>query len=63
VILRPKRYLSGSLRVNYGDNLSIDCEVVHPPSAAGRTVRLLLDNDDVTDLLLELRSAAIHARR
>jgi hypothetical protein len=63
VIVKPKRYLTGEMKFNYGDHLAIECEVVNPPSARGRTVYVFLDDADVTDLLLETRDAAIRARK
>lgn len=62
MIVRPKRHLDGEIRFHYGDFLAIECEVINPPSARGRSVSVFLDVDDVTKLLLELRSAATRHR-
>ena len=69
--VRPKRYHDGSLRPvipselasNGRPRMAIECEAIGPRSAIGRTVYLFLDDEDVTELLLELRSAAREARR
>jgi hypothetical protein len=42
--------------------LALELEVTYPPSRAGRTVYLMLNKYDVTDLLKLLRSAAREAR-
>jgi hypothetical protein len=68
VNLRPKRYLSEKvkLKVIYGSGnprVVIECDVIHPPSSVGRSAYLFLDDEEVTALLLELREAAIVARR
>jgi hypothetical protein len=69
--VRPKVTFTDDLKLMYGNAddagrrmfaLGIECEVTHPPSNAGRTVYLLLDDADVVRLLRELRSAAIRAR-
>ena len=60
--IRPRRLLDGSIAMLYGDFLAIECEVYSPPSAAGRTVYVFLDDDDVTDLLRECRTAASRHR-
>lgn len=61
--VKPKRYaLSDKPVVLYGDFLVIECEVYSPPSTAGRTVHLFLDDDDVTGLLRECRDAASRHR-
>jgi hypothetical protein len=66
VNVKPKRYaLSDKPVVLYGDFLVIECEVYSPPSTAGRTVYVFLDDDDVStarvandlaDLLRRFRS-------
>jgi hypothetical protein len=49
VNIKPKRYsLSDKPVVFYGDFLVVECEIYSPRSAAGRTVHLFLDDDDVT---------------
>jgi hypothetical protein len=63
VNVRPKHDYDGNLRPLYGDLLAIECEAISPPSAVGQTVYVFLDDDEVTQLLLELRAAAIRARR
>ena len=45
------------------DGLWVRCVVTHPPSAEGKRVSLYLSPRDVTDLLKELRTSAIEARR
>jgi len=63
MIVRLKRSYDGSLKPTLpGDFVGIECEVVNPPSARGRTVWVYLDDRDVTDLLLELRAEATLAR-
>lgn len=42
--------------------LWIECEIVDPPSSAGRTVDLHVDASQVTDMLLEFRARAIEQR-
>ena len=59
MIVKPKQHYDGSIKFNYGDFLAIECEVVNPPSSEGRTVYVFFDDEDVTKVLLELRSAAI----
>jgi hypothetical protein len=68
--IRPKRYaVLDGLRMIHGPGGSegprrvVECEVVAPPSSEGRTVYLMLDDADVVDLLLDLRDAAVEARR
>src|SRR5436190_21666606 len=59
VNIKPKRYsLTDKPVIHYGDFLVVECEVYSPPSAAGRTVYMFLDDDDVTELLRECRQAA-----
>jgi hypothetical protein len=63
VNIKPKRYsLSDKPVVFYGDFLVVECEIYSPRSAAGRTVHLFLDDDDVTELLRECRDAASRHR-
>ena len=63
MIVRPTRWHDGTLAPTLpGDYLGIECEVVNPPSARGRKVYVFLDDQDVTDILRELREAAIRAR-
>lgn len=40
----------------------MECVVTSPPSSNGRTVYLVLSDEDVTTALLSLRESAIHAR-
>ena len=63
MIVKPKRHYDGKVKYIYGDVLAIECEVINPPSSRGRTVYVFLNDADVTDVLLELRDAAIRARR
>ena len=41
----------------------MECEVIDPPSLTSRAVYLFLNDEEVTALLLELRSSAREARR
>jgi hypothetical protein len=70
VNLRLRRFAFGERKVRTipgeggGDpRLAVECEVISPPSAKGRKMYLFLDDADVTDLILELRSYAVAARR
>lgn len=65
MIARPKRWERH--RRSYlawpGDEyFTIEFEVVKPPSAEGRAVHVILDNDDVVWLLGELRRHGIDVR-
>lgn len=65
IVAKPRRFfLSERMETIHGPNgdVWVECEAVHPPSMKGRKVRLALDVEDVTALLLELRAAAIRAR-
>jgi hypothetical protein len=66
---RLKRHLDGAIRTIWADRndngkprIAVQCEIYNPPSLLRRTVYLFLDDEDVTDLLLELRDAARIAR-
>lgn len=62
-VVRPRRWSDGTLKPTLpGDFLGIECEVMNPPSARGRTVYVFLDEADVTDLIKELRDEAVRNR-
>ena len=68
--VKPRRWHDGRLKPiipsesasNGRPRMAIECEGIGPRSSVGRTVYLFLDDEDVTELLLELRSAAVEAR-
>jgi hypothetical protein len=63
---KPKRFLhSGLIHTTWGakrQGIWIECEITAPPSSAGKTITLHLDEDDYTALLLELRDLAARDR-
>lgn len=68
MIVKPKRHrYDNTLKILSSDAqyLFLECEVVHPPSQAGRNVTLRLDaiDGDIDAVLLACRDKAIEARR
>jgi len=59
----PKKRYDGELIVvpAVGHHV-MECVVTSPPSSAGRTVYVVLSDEDVTAVLLSLRESAIQAR-
>lgn len=54
--VKPKRYLGGEMQAHSVPPLFyLECEVTSPPSRVGQSVTLVLDVEDSTKLLLELR--------
>ncbi len=45
-----------------GEGLTIECEVVNPPSSAGKQIPVYVDADMVEKLLLEFRRHAARRR-
>lgn len=59
----PKKTYDGELVVVPAvGHYVMECVVTSPPSSAGRTVYLVLADEDVTTVLLSLRESAIAAR-
>lgn len=61
----PKRYLDGNIKTIPSTDkgtLVVECEAVNPPSSRGRTVYVIFEAPDVTDVLLLMRDAARRAR-
>jgi hypothetical protein len=64
-VVVPKRWAhDGALRWDGAGKgrVALECEIVSPPSRAGRSVTVIFDSAAVTDALLILRGAAIDAR-
>jgi hypothetical protein len=66
VIAQPKTWWSDEDRIkfNYGEDgaLWIECEVIKPPSSAGRAVHVRVQPHLVHKLMQEARKVAIEAR-
>lgn len=45
-----------------GEGLTIECEVIHPPSSRGKRIPVYVDPDMVEKLLLEFRRHAARRR-
>ena len=45
-----------------GEGLTIECEVIHPPSSQGKRIPVYVDPDMVEALLLEFRRHAARRR-
>lgn len=61
---KPRTHYDGELRIipADGDYLVIECEIVRPPSSAGRTIYVFFDVEETVKLLAEAKHAAIRAR-
>jgi len=60
---KPKRRFAELATIGFEDGaMWIECELMAPPSMAGRSVDVYFDPAEVTELLLDARRAAVRGR-